>query len=179
MILDLPGHGQSSWLPKGVPYTDTTWVMEIKRALNYLGWTLNVTLIAHSMGACACLELAALYPELIGSLVMLDTIKYHLSEPEHCALEFATTIEAYNQYLKISAFNPSILVELDRATRVIIDTHTNAKLNQTGASCLLPRAVKYQQQGSKTGVIFQRDSRYYYYYLCSKTILLIHFFCTG
>lgn len=38
VALDLPGHGRSSHLPKGVPYTDMTWVIELKRTIDYLGW---------------------------------------------------------------------------------------------------------------------------------------------
>lgn len=38
VAIDLPGHGKSSQLPPGAPYSDFTFLMEVRRVLAELGW---------------------------------------------------------------------------------------------------------------------------------------------
>jgi pimeloyl-ACP methyl ester carboxylesterase len=74
LAIDLPGHGLSSHIPSGVPYTDLTWVFEIKRIVDYLKWT-KFSIIAHSMGANASLHFALLFQDLVERVITLDTVK--------------------------------------------------------------------------------------------------------
>jgi pimeloyl-ACP methyl ester carboxylesterase len=74
LAIDLPGHGLSSHIPSGVPYTDLTWISEIKRVVDYLKWT-KFSIIAHSMGANASLHFALLFHDLVERVITLDTVK--------------------------------------------------------------------------------------------------------
>lgn len=190
VALDLPGHGRSSHLPKGVPYTDMTWVIELKRTIDYLGWSgsshsasssassfLNqpqtpkpfpkkgVIIIAHSMGANAAVELAALYPHLVHTLIMLDTVKLRVFPTENLAAEMGRAIEVFSNHEKNTAFRTTkpILFDLERALSVIIETHGNGKLTKDAAVCLMERAMQWtgRQAGGdgKRGFAFLRDPR--------------------
>lgn len=161
VAIDLPGHGSSSHLPKGVPYTDMTWIFAIKTVLDYLKWTDNVNIIAHSMGANASLEFAALYPDIVERLIMLDTIKPKIFRPKELSTELAKNISSY----RLSEVFPSksiFLYESDRTNELIIQTHLNGKLNYDGADCLRKRAVEvlsFNEMNNKIRVLFKRDPR--------------------
>lgn len=185
VALDLPGHGSSCHLPRGVPYTDMTWVIEMKRTLDYLGWTTPstlatknqpessslpekrpVTIIAHSMGANAAIELAALYPALVGSLVMLDTVKLRIFPTDRLAPEMARAIEAYSgqdrlqKLRQIPAVKRELLFDLEGALNVIMMTHGNGRLDRDAALNLMGRAVQWTAgRDAKRGFAFRRDPR--------------------
>lgn len=160
VAIDLPGHGSSSHLPKGIPYTDMTWIVEIRRTLIYLQWQSDVTIIAHSMGANACLELATLYPEIVSNLVMLDTIKPPFFEQNDLAKKMAESITNYtNLTTAFERPRPQLVFDLDKACDVIIQTHLNGTLNKEAALCLLPRAVEFRHIDNKSGFVFKRDNR--------------------
>ena len=155
VALDLPGHGSSSHLPNGVPYTDLTWVIEIIRTLQYLEWDSNVSIIAHSMGANASVEVAALFPEMITNLVMLDTLKLRIFPTDQLAKEMATSIEQFCSSQR-NRFRPNFSFDLEKAINIIKVTHTNGCITQDAAKCLLQRAVEFRNDGK---VIFKRDIR--------------------
>lgn len=155
VAMDLPGHGSSSHLPKGVPYTDSTWVIAIKQVLEYLNWKSNVTIIAHSMGALASLDFAALFPEIVTRLIMIDTIKPRLYEPDKLAKESMDSVSLFLRTQNIS-HRPNYSFDVDKAINVVIQTHFNGNLNKNAAFCLMQRAVDFQNNGTVT---FRRDPR--------------------
>lgn len=138
-----------------------TWVIEIKRTLDFLGWASHVTIIAHSMGANASLEVATLYPDIITSLVMLDTVKLRIHPTASLATEMAKSIEAYSSTVRSNRHRPAkkYTFDLEQALNVIIQTHGNGSLTRDGAMCLLPRAVEVRSAGGKSGFTFRRDPR--------------------
>lgn len=183
VALDLPGHGSSSHLPKGVPYTDMTWVIEMKRTLDYLGWTPSVTpknkpesstsspqkrvtIIAHSMGANASVELAALYPNLVANLIMLDTVKLRIFPTEKLASEMAKAIDLYSEQTRLTELRQfpgakkGLLFDLEGALNVIMMTHGNGRLDRDAALNLMGRAVQWTGgRDAKRGFEFRRDPR--------------------
>ncbi|WP_157729922.1 alpha/beta fold hydrolase [Bacterioplanes sanyensis] len=73
--LDLPGHGASDWLPHGADYYIWSYLSLIKQALDALPSDGNKrVLIGHSMGSAIALQLAALWPEAVDALVLIDGI---------------------------------------------------------------------------------------------------------
>lgn len=74
VAFDMTGHGLSSHLPQGVCYSEITFLLDIKRVLDYLKWN-KVTIMAHSMGANISLQFAATYPNLVERIVTIDTVK--------------------------------------------------------------------------------------------------------
>lgn len=74
--MDLPGHGKSPWKQEGADYAIwnyTAEVAEFVRSVLKQTGTSGVDLIAHSLGGSVALCLAAAFPELVRTLVILDS----------------------------------------------------------------------------------------------------------
>lgn len=71
VAIDLPGHGFSYHAPQSSPYHLIDWVSELELSLSALSWP-KVSLIAHSLGSAVALFTAALAPERIEKIVLLD-----------------------------------------------------------------------------------------------------------
>ena len=73
VALDFPGHGLSARRPLSAPYYIWSYIAEIRGVVEHFGWQ-QFTLMGHSMGgAVACLY-AALYPQELSKLVLLDIL---------------------------------------------------------------------------------------------------------
>lgn len=71
MCLDWPNHGLSSGTPLGVRWTMEHYAMAVKRVLDRVQWPACVC-VAHSMGGQVGMLFAAIYPEHVKKLVLLD-----------------------------------------------------------------------------------------------------------
>jgi pimeloyl-ACP methyl ester carboxylesterase len=71
ILLDLPGHGHSGHL--SCPYTIDRYISEILSLLDILALK-HVVLIGHSLGAGICSTIAAMAPNRVRSLVLLDAV---------------------------------------------------------------------------------------------------------
>ena len=71
LVLDLPGHGDSSWRDDA-RYTGRTLAADIEPAIRE--WTGGVAqvLVGHSLGGLTAAALAARHPDLVRSLVLVD-----------------------------------------------------------------------------------------------------------
>ncbi len=73
IALDFPGHGLSARRPLSSPYYIWSYIAEIRGVVEHFGWP-QFTLMGHSMGgAVACLY-AALYPQELSRLILLDIL---------------------------------------------------------------------------------------------------------
>lgn len=72
VAIDLPGHGQSCWLADGGDYYIWEAATAIVQVLKQLDEPVH--LLGHSMGAATALILAAVYPELVKTVVALDAM---------------------------------------------------------------------------------------------------------
>ncbi len=69
VALDLRGHGESAWA-EGETYEHLDYIADLLAMIERIG--APVTLIGHSIGGHVCLVLAALKPDLVASLVLVD-----------------------------------------------------------------------------------------------------------
>ncbi|XP_030746811.1 probable serine hydrolase [Sitophilus oryzae] len=74
LAIDLPGHGYSSRLPAGIPYTITEYLSTIKYVEKYLGWP-RVALMGHSLGSAVSFTYTMIYPDKVDFLVCIDGAK--------------------------------------------------------------------------------------------------------
>ncbi|XP_034394911.1 serine hydrolase-like protein [Cyclopterus lumpus] len=72
VAVDLAGHGLSSHRPPGAFYTIIENVADVRRVVAGLRWT-NFSIIGHSMGGSIAAMFSALYPEMVDTLVLLDS----------------------------------------------------------------------------------------------------------
>lgn len=71
---DLRGHGDSDWTPDG-NYTQFSFVYDIAQLIHQMQLE-PVTIVAHSMGGMVCSRYAALYPEGVQRLVLIEGLGF-------------------------------------------------------------------------------------------------------
>lgn len=75
LAIDLPGHGWSSWLPRGIPYNEDITALTVRLIVKYFGWD-KVKLLGHSMGGILCFNYARLYPEETEFVISIDSLAF-------------------------------------------------------------------------------------------------------
>jgi len=73
VALDFPGHGRSDHRHGGAHYYFTDYLWDLEAALDSLAWP-SCHLVGHSLGAAVASVYAAMAPERVRSLVMLDAV---------------------------------------------------------------------------------------------------------
>ncbi|UXA71595.1 alpha/beta hydrolase [Xanthomonas prunicola] len=79
VLLDLPGHGHSTWLPVGAEYTLSSAIAILLQVVDALGWD-RFTLLGHSLGGGVASLLAAGAPERVEALIAIEMLGA-LAEP--------------------------------------------------------------------------------------------------
>ncbi len=79
VLLDLPGHGHSAWLPTGAEYTLSSAIAMLLQVADALGWK-RFTVLGHSMGGGIASLLAAAAPERVEALIAIEALGA-LAEP--------------------------------------------------------------------------------------------------
>jgi pimeloyl-ACP methyl ester carboxylesterase len=73
VALDLRGHGRSSHIAEGAWYHYVDYFDEIRATLDHFGWP-RVDLLGHSLGGTLASLFAALYPERVGELLLIEAL---------------------------------------------------------------------------------------------------------
>ncbi len=81
VALDFPGHGRSERRPLSAPYYIWSYIAEIRAVVEHFGWQ-RIVLLGHSMGGAVGCLYAALYPQELHKLVLLDILGPLSSPPE-------------------------------------------------------------------------------------------------
>ncbi len=79
VLLDLPGHGHSAWLPVGAEYTLSSTIAVLLQVADALGWE-RFTLLGHSLGGGIASVLATAAPERVEALIAIEALGA-LAEP--------------------------------------------------------------------------------------------------
>jgi len=83
VCLDLSGHGRSSHIGPGGLYSAMVFILDIKYAVDYLGWE-KFTIIAHSMGGIVAVLFAGMYPGQVDTLITVDQLYPANNETKPC-----------------------------------------------------------------------------------------------
>jgi pimeloyl-ACP methyl ester carboxylesterase len=73
IALDLRGHGHSSHIAAGSWYHYVDYFDDIRATLDHFGWQ-RVDLLGHSLGGTLASLFAALYPERVGNLLLIEAL---------------------------------------------------------------------------------------------------------
>lgn len=73
VALDLRGHGRSAHIPDGAWYHYLDYFDELRAVLDHFGWA-RVDLLGHSLGGTLASVFAALYPERVGALLLIEAL---------------------------------------------------------------------------------------------------------
>ena len=91
VAIDLPGHGQSEHRSADAHYHFLDWVYDIATLIKIQGWQ-QVNLIGHSMGGLIGSVLAAVMPQMVSKLVLIDSMGLVTGEPEQTTQQLRTAI---------------------------------------------------------------------------------------
>ncbi|KAH8272375.1 hypothetical protein KR018_001097, partial [Drosophila ironensis] len=73
LCIDLPGHGRSSRLPRGIYYSVYDYVYTIPLVMKAFGWP-KVSLMGHSLGGVMSFMYAGMAPDTVDLVVSLDVL---------------------------------------------------------------------------------------------------------
>lgn len=160
VAIDEPGCGLSSHKPVGADYNRWAHVKDLKRIVDQLNWK-EVTLIGHSLGAGYSLIFAAVFPELVKRMVLIDMPKPLTQAPDsNWAARLPKAIEKHIRYDELYMKDPTLestarVYDEATALRKLMDGHANS-LTEESARVLMQRGTKRLADG---GLIFRRDIR--------------------
>lgn len=155
LAIDLPGHGYSSWIPKGMPYSPIIYLQTIERVKKYYGMD-KIGLIGHSLGGMVTFNYTSLYPENVKYVVAFDYFKYPSFNPDR---HFTLFTKEFDEFFKMENWSddklPPSYTETDAISRWIAST--NKSLDENMCKTLMTRGVtKIHDNGN---VYFHRDPR--------------------
>ncbi|HTQ98474.1 MAG TPA: alpha/beta hydrolase [Candidatus Acidoferrum sp.] len=73
VAMDFPGHGRSARRPLSAPYYLWGYTAEVRAVVEHFGWR-QFVLLGHSMGGAVGCLYAALYPQELSKLILLDIV---------------------------------------------------------------------------------------------------------
>ncbi|RWS01100.1 putative serine hydrolase-like protein [Dinothrombium tinctorium] len=156
VAIDLPGHGLSSKLPEGIPYTDPTWIIALQAVLDHFNFG-ELTLLGHSLGVCIALYYASLFPNRVKTIIALDTILPTWIKPAEIPNEMAKSYKYFNDLCTKKAtikpnFDPSM------AAKLVVAAHKMfGELTEDEAKILMQRSTQPTEDGKR--VVFTKDDR--------------------
>ncbi|XP_039285079.1 serine hydrolase-like protein [Nilaparvata lugens] len=144
VCLDLPGHGRSSPYPAGVSLDFFSCLRDVCQVLiTNLKWT-RCTLMSHSAGGHICLFIAAIYPEIVEKVILLDMFLYFviLNHEEICTrLRYL-----FEQSFQLESSECSYADETEALKKFL--TNHFSPINKLSATKLLSRMITKTNQGT-------------------------------
>lgn len=134
-LLDWPGHGASSHLPRGAQYHFVDWVEWLHRFILSKGFK-RVHIVGHSLGALVGSLYAATFPEHVAKLVMIDGAG-PFSAPEDTVVR--NLHKAIKGRLKATEYNKAIYPSFAEAVEARL---RSGGLSYTAAELLAQRGCK-------------------------------------
>ncbi|XP_059475928.1 probable serine hydrolase [Neocloeon triangulifer] len=155
LAIDLPGHGQSSHLPKGQFYY-LYWdgILLVRRIVRHFKWP-TVTLLGHSLGGAISLMYAGAYPDGVDKLVSID-IAGPVTKPEKRTV--ADTAFICDKFLDYENLNEKRMPSYSRddVMDLVMDAYKGS-LTKESCEILMQRGTK--EAAVPGGLNFCRDVR--------------------
>lgn len=135
VALDLRGHGHSSHAPNGVWYHYVDYFEEIRSTLDHFEWK-RADLLGHSLGGTLASLFAALYPERVNQLLLIEALG-PLTTPAHESL--AQLRRALDQRAAFTTRRPlRVFRDIDSAIAARIAAND---LSESAARSLVERGI--------------------------------------
>lgn len=152
VALDFAGHGDSSHRPPGCHYNTLEYVIDVRRAVDYLRWD-KFCIVGHSMGGTVALMFAGLFPDRVVSLVTLDVIV-----PTVIVDSYLTSVLTHgvNKFLKLEALNknPAPVYGMDDLMERL-ESANPGQLSEKSKKVLMSRGTRPVE----CGFVLKRDLR--------------------
>ncbi|KAG8185227.1 hypothetical protein JTE90_002756 [Oedothorax gibbosus] len=154
VAIDAPGHGKSSHLPPGGLYTDLSMMLDLRKAIDNLGWK-KFHLLGHSMGGSLALQFSAFFPELVDKCISLDVMKPFSAPADQVHFLKMNAAHKFLQLEKKLLNSPPVYTGKSAPARLVKGMHN--EISEDGAKILLKRGSRPSECGK--GIIFSRDLR--------------------
>lgn len=151
VAVDLAGHGLSSHRPAGASYSMVEYVVDVRRVADALELK-KFSIIGHSMGGDIAGLFAALYPEMVDALVLLDNFVLLPTDTTEIADVMRQGTDELLRYEKRPEQKRRVYTYEKAVERLIA---ANPTLPQQSVHILLERGLA-QVEG---GFVFSRDIR--------------------
>lgn len=120
IALDMRGHGQSDWAPKGGYYYFADYIGDVSFALDAISPSQPITLIGHSMGGNISTMYAGTCPERIAALVLAEGVGIMEQPAAVVPLRF----QRWLQHLRSPRMrNPKVIDSLETAVEALTLNH--------------------------------------------------------
>jgi pimeloyl-ACP methyl ester carboxylesterase len=135
IAIDLPGHGLSSHFPPDSYFHFTDYVPDVINVMNYLGWQ-QCALLGHSLGAGIASLIAAVMPERVNSLGLIDGLgPMSISEQQMPDL----MRKAIDEYFRLPNKSPPLYKTKEEAIQARL---TASKMKFSSVEILVNRGLK-------------------------------------
>lgn len=151
VALDLAGHGRSGHRPPGVPYHFVDFVPDVLAAAEALGWT-RFALLGHSLGAGIACFVAAIAPDRVAGVALVEGLGPLSGDPEDDPDRLA---EATRQMAAHGRRQPRVYPDAEAAVTARLRV---GDIGEAGARALVGRAL----EAVEGGVAWRSDARLRY-----------------
>jgi len=146
ICIDSPGHGLSSHYPPGMEYNMLDCLTHIRRVVAHFKLE-KFSLIGHSLGGMVITVFAAMHPDMVRHLVVLDVTAPFPKNPEGATQQARKHIDELLKNEEMSNKKKPKVYPLAAARQRMLDALNTGfgyedNMTADGADCLLPRAVK-------------------------------------
>lgn len=149
VALDLRGHGRSTHIADGSWYHYVDYFDEILATLDHFGWS-RADLLGHSLGGTLASLFAALYPERVGDLLLIEALGPLATSPPDTLAQLRRAIDQRSGF---SQRRP-LRVFADLADAIVARMAAN-DLSETAARAIVARGVT----AVANGVVWSSDAR--------------------
>ena len=150
VVMDFPGHGQSSHRWPGMPYIHFEYVADVKKVVSQLGWE-KFSIISHSLGAFVASLYAGTFPNEVENLVLIEYGGY----PAWIAEKLDLVLAKYASGMaNMNPRTPRVYEGLEAAAARREEPYNGNTLRKDDALLIAKRG----STATKDGVIFSHDS---------------------
>jgi len=135
VALDFPGHGRSDWRAPGAWYHHVDYPGDVLAAADALGWR-SFGLLGHSLGGAVASSLAAICPERIERLLLIEALGPPTGEVSQTLTSLQNALHD-----RAAVGDKALRVFADVSTAIAARRKANA-LSQIAATALVERGIK-------------------------------------
>jgi len=147
IAIDFPGHGFSSKYPDGMSYKASDALVVLKRMHRHFGWQDgSMALVGHSMGAGVASMFAAIFPNLVERVALLDLIGM---VPTKVSKTSRATAKALNEQIqimdKMASAKPPQLEHTDAVAKAFMANnliHGMGSITREAVETIMTRGLK-------------------------------------
>ncbi|WP_028863623.1 alpha/beta fold hydrolase [Psychromonas aquimarina] len=150
IAIDLPGHGLSSHRSPDAHYHFVDWVYDLVQLFEVNGWQ-KIDILGHSMGGMIASAFAAVFPEKVKSLTLIDSIGFICNEEIHTSRQLRQGLLSRLKGSPVTAAKTNFENKQKR-NHATIESAVNARVIISGlarehAQIIVRRGIRREENG--------------------------------